>query len=1014
MRVKTIDELELTSYIKDKFSICSDSEGNTEKFALGNIINPIYRVIDNKLNASYDGGVTFEPASDYIASYFRWSNNNTIQISNDNLTWTNLSEPMANNLFIKGYVDSFDQLPSNEELGAIYMVGTAAPFHMYVKTSNGWVDNGAFTSIQAGVVQEMGDNENVVMSQKAVTDNFISNDRIVQETGDSETLVMSQKAVSEEMAEMRMRAERNIVASEAAKVCGLVKLDKEQATNVYTGHVITKAGELKALGTGLVKEYQVKASGMVAIWGRSPSDDAYAGYVFKDENSKVIYVGAINEGKDIIGMLTEVPDNAKTIFIYGVNDSDTALCSTFQRKRDICNIDDMNPLSEGYHTFESAVNSVPSVLRNTGLIITYRDAARHSIMFQYVAANANDPYWGMSEYWVELAYREHVNEMGKKIDNLGEETRASISEIYQYTICYKEKGEINPYSTGSGYVAWTKVGKTVRFGSFGSHKIYRIPSGVQVKVNNTIGGSYCFALCDENNIVVEIYSSENTNAYIFNKYEQDLLLLASENKLENVISIDTLSTQESIDDIKQIIEEVVKTDETENFLSVGDFYIKDKQTLGGEVAYGAFSKHRKYFIPSGAVVEISVTNEGSYGYALVSSDGLVLDYCSSENASEYTFERQEEDCYLLASEPKLLSVTLEQIRPKIDSISERVEKLENYWKGKTLWWCGTSIPAGSDATLGSEETIAGNYPTHVGNILKCSVINKSVGGSMCRANVRTGDYNGVNFSNITSALTMTNEEIENFITNYNEIRKLSGNITNPSFTETLSESDKRNLRAASFEKRLMPYLDGTYPMPDLFVFDHGHNDFKYTKSDGTSDIGLQPTRANILSGELAEDVYMTANNNEKLVSFFGSLNNVEGWKLDKLICSLNRNCYIGAVNFLITLILSKNPRARIVFISNYEYENGERTNYAPLIEAQESLAESWAFPLCKVYQNLGYSSHIIPGTKDFWASEGYNFEYDISPYYVYNPDTVHPHSDVSGTANKIYAGVISEFIKTCR
>ncbi|MBR6517636.1 MAG: hypothetical protein IKT40_12465 [Bacilli bacterium] len=200
MRVKTIDELELTNDIKDKFSICSDSEGNTEKFALGNIINPIYRVIDNKLNASYDGGVTFEPASDYIASYFRWSNNNTIQISNDNVTWTNLSEPMSNNLFIKGYVDSFDQLPTNEELGAIYMVGTEAPFHMHILTSEGWEDNGAFTSITAGVAQEMGDSETLVMSQKAVTDNFISNDKIMQTTGDSESAVMSQKVVSEEIA----------------------------------------------------------------------------------------------------------------------------------------------------------------------------------------------------------------------------------------------------------------------------------------------------------------------------------------------------------------------------------------------------------------------------------------------------------------------------------------------------------------------------------------------------------------------------------------------------------------------------------------------------------------------------------------------------------------------------------------------------------------------------------------------------------------------------------------------
>ncbi|MBR6517041.1 MAG: hypothetical protein IKT40_09430 [Bacilli bacterium] len=207
MRVKTIDELELTSDLMDKFSICSDSEGNTEKFALGNIINPIYRVIDNKLNASYDGGVSFEPASDYIASYFRWSGNNTIQISNDNITWTNLSEPMTNNLFIKGYVDSFDQLPTNEALGAIYMVGTEAPFHMYVKTSNSWIDNGAFTSIQAGVVQEMGDSETLVMSQKAVSENFVDKRDIVNDltAGGADKVLSAEmgKELSEEIGEVR-------------------------------------------------------------------------------------------------------------------------------------------------------------------------------------------------------------------------------------------------------------------------------------------------------------------------------------------------------------------------------------------------------------------------------------------------------------------------------------------------------------------------------------------------------------------------------------------------------------------------------------------------------------------------------------------------------------------------------------------------------------------------------------------------------------------------------------------
>lgn len=321
---------------------------------------------------------------------------------------------------------------------------------------------------------------------------------------------------------------------------------------------------------------------------------------------------------------------------------------------------------------------------------------------------------------------------------------------------------------------------------------------------------------------------------------------------------------------------------------------------------------------------------------------------------------------------------------------------QSYWRGKKIWWCGTSIPAGG-------------YPQIVGTNLGAEVTNKAVGGSMCRANVRTGDYVGANFENITSCLTMTKAEIENFIINYSTIQPtLTGNAP-----ATLSASYITRLRSASFEDRLIPYLDGTYDFPNLFVIDHGHNDFKYTLPDDSSDIGLEPTLANISSGILAEDTYMTANNNEKLVSFLGSIDNIKPADKPAFIASLNRNCYKGSINFLVTLILKYNPFARIVFISNYEHENGDYPRYAPLITAQQDNANSWAFPLCEVYRKLGYSNHIIPGTKNIYSG-AYSFDYDIDAFKVYCPDKVHPHSQPDGISNAIYAGILAEFLKTCR
>ena len=123
------------------------------------------------------------------------------------------------------------------------------------------------------------------------------------------------------------------------------------------------------------------------------------------------------------------------------------------------------------------------------------------------------------------------------------------------------------------------------------------------------------------------------------------------------------------------------------------------------------------------------------------------------------------------------------------------------------------------------------------------------------------------------------------------------------------------------KQEILPYLDGSKPMPDLWIIDHGHNDWKYRDSSGNIDIALQPTRENIDSGELAEDVYMTETINGvpyyRLQSYLGSFDNINPAKLDDFICSLNRNCYYGALNFMTTLILVHNPQARFMMIGNY-------------------------------------------------------------------------------------------------
>ena len=437
-------------------------------------------------------------------------------------------------------------------------------------------------------------------------------------------------------------------------------------------------------------------------------------------------------------------------------------------------------------------------------------------------------------------------------------------------------------------------------------------------------------------------------------------------------------------------------------------YVNPAQTLGTTIKWGNHSDSYLFIIPAGAQVSIEPITGGSYGFALCDSNDVVLDYTT--NSASYTFKVFDKETRFWASAPKLgltkysrtttKSVSLTDVEKRLTANEKKVVIGGNFWSDKTIWWCGTSIPAGG-------------YPEIVGEMLGAEVINTAVGGSMCRANVRTGDYNGANISNITSSLSMTLEEAETFISNYDTLRSLPKNTTWPN---TLGSSDQKRIRDGSFENKLMPYLNGTKPMPDLWIIDHSHNDWKYTDSTGKIDIELKPTRANINSGELAEDTYMTANNYANLKRYIGSLDNIKPSDLDNFICSLNRNCYYGALNFIVTVILYHNPRARFMMIGNYSNESVGETNYADLIPAQKWWANDWGFPFCDISVAFGASAnHIIPGSKNFASDEHTaTFDYDIPLFKIYCPDGVHPSSDNSLHSMNVYAGIISEFIKAHR
>lgn len=148
-------------------------------------ISPKARIYNNKLQISVDNGESWTDNSEYIAAWFRWVSSTSsgslgkLQISRDNISWSDLSQDITNNLYIKGYVSTIDNLPSDAMLGDIYMVGPTYDesdtthdyphYRMWVKQSSGWVDNGEYQS-NILVSQQFGNNSGIVTSQKFITE----------------------------------------------------------------------------------------------------------------------------------------------------------------------------------------------------------------------------------------------------------------------------------------------------------------------------------------------------------------------------------------------------------------------------------------------------------------------------------------------------------------------------------------------------------------------------------------------------------------------------------------------------------------------------------------------------------------------------------------------------------------------------------------------------------------------------------------------------------------------------
>lgn len=400
--------------------------------------------------------------------------------------------------------------------------------------------------------------------------------------------------------------------------------------------------------------------------------------------------------------------------------------------------------------------------------------------------------------------------------------------------------------------------------------------------------------------------------------------------------------------------------------------------------------------------------------------------------------------------------------PVVNVLAEKIKKEQNLFE-KSIVWFGTSIPAAGLYGLNNENS----YPNRVGKILSANVLNEAVGSSAitCKSPDRISESNPYGFTHdfegCSRCLTNTVKEMNWIIEHYND-----SSVFDYRTVSSLSESDKDFIRSCSYENKLLPYLT-SIKCPDLFVFDHGHNDSTsdekesyYTetvKINGTEETGWYSSGVYqesqykesikfdvsnysqvLLSGTVGawRDIYDLFDESGHNIGFekvnvgasvdyankeinvkgakylvvsndYNLLNTIslKGYKYDR---THNLYCYQGAMRFLLNFIFSFNPKQRVVMIG--EYENEAQPYIA---KYQNKVADEWNLPIYRQWEEYGWSNNKI-ATKWYWNNGVWTLgtqEQTITILNCWLADTVHPHSDSSGKTLQFMADHIANWMR---
>lgn len=366
-----------------------------------------------------------------------------------------------------------------------------------------------------------------------------------------------------------------------------------------------------------------------------------------------------------------------------------------------------------------------------------------------------------------------------------------------------------------------------------------------------------------------------------------------------------------------------------------------------------------------------------------SSEQGKFKFCANKNKTETPFANV---CFCY-SNGKLDGVTENELRnanaeyylgfTKFEDVKEEINNLyakidlTNRWENKKIVWFGTSIPAGSyDSNNGNR------YPDIVGTILGATIYNEAVGSSAISRTLPTYissnnpyGYDSTDFDFCRRALSDTLEMKEWLINNYN-----NGYFTT-NVPDSMPEDRKELIRNYSYERKVGKYLNGgEIGNVDLYVFDHGYNDYFFNR------------------------------NNAELTSQYGEDNTYS---------------FYNGMNKILRFIYTKNPNAKIVIISHYtdnatDSIHSTTEHVESLRKNQIEICNKWGIKFIDITRVLGWSGNKVT-TTGYWNESGIwinnggeSKEIQIKDMHV--KDTVHPYTDSTGESNIRIANLLSILI----